>query len=269
MRMHAQGRPAGIVGRLATVGILAASLALAGCGISLGVPDASPEPAAPSSSATTPEQGAGSTAEPSPSNVSSGGASASPTAEAVAKQWKIFTDPGKAVSFELPQQWTVQVLAPPSAGALRLEVRDPQARVMATLNTHITGLGGACQPDSSRPYTVLASIPMAIPSNNEAPTAVEPRYVYRIIQGATHHFASYGITDHSAGTDGKACLVYNTVTSEKLGIYMFGDVLQFSSAADGSPGLRAFATIADAQAYMLTSEYQNIQKMVTSLQALG
>jgi len=50
---------------------------------------------------------------------------------------------------------------------------------------------------------------------------------------------------------------------------MFGDVLQFTSALDGSPGLRAFSSIADAQAYMQTVEYQNIQRMITSLKSLG
>ncbi len=148
-------------------------------------------------------------------------------------------------------------------------MRAASSDVMAVLNTHISGLGGACQPDSSRSYTVLTSVPLAIPSNNESTLAVEPRFTYRIIQGETHHFASYGITDQAAGPDGKACLVYNTVSSKKLGIYMFGDVLQFTSDPNGSPGLRAFATITDARAYMLTSEFQNIQKMITSFKALG
>ncbi|MEO6530255.1 MAG: hypothetical protein ABIN10_00590, partial [Specibacter sp.] len=248
---------------LAAAGMVAAALALAGCGVSLGVPE--------TTSAAAPSTGSQTAAAPSAGSPESPTAAASqgPTAPAAAAEWKNFTDPGKTVSFEVPQDWGVQVLPSPGAGALHLEVKNPAGTLMATLNTHIMGLGGACQPASNRPYTVLASIPMAIPSDNKAPTAVEPRYVYRVIQGATNFYASYGITDQSAGPDGKACLVYNTVNSQKLGVYMFGDVLQFTSAVDGSPGLRAFATIADAQAYMRSAEYQNIQKLVTSLKALG
>ncbi|MEO8223153.1 MAG: hypothetical protein ABI563_20510 [Specibacter sp.] len=261
MGRQSSGNPARGARALAAAGMLAAALALAGCGVSLGVPETTSAPASAPS--------AGSQAAPSSGSPERPAASQSPTAPAAAANWKNFTDPGKTVSFEVPQDWSVQVLPSPGAGALHLEVKNPAGTLMATLNTHIMGLGGACQPASNRPYTVLASIPMAIPSDNKAPTAVEPRYVYRVIQGATNFYASYGITDQSAGPDGKACLVYNTVNSQKLGVYMFGDVLQFTSAVDGSPGLRAFATIADAQAYMRSAEYQNIQKLVTSLKALG
>lgn len=259
MGIQSSGNPARGARALATAGMVAAALALAGCGVSLGVPE----------STSAPAPGASSQATPSAGSPESPAASPSSTAPAAAAEWKNFTDPGKTVSFEVPHDWSVQVMPSPGAGALHLEVKNPAGTLMATLNTHITGLGGACQPASNRPYTVLASIPMAIPSDNTAPAAVEPRYVYRVIQGATNFYASYGITDQSAGPDGKACLVYNTVNSQKLGVYMFGDVLQFTSALDGSPGLRAFTTIADAQAYMRSAEYQNIQKMVTSLKALG
>lgn len=250
--------------------LLALSLVLPGCDLTLTRVEDSPS-ATPSAST---EQNPTPTASQPPSNISKDSNTERPTegpAEEpgpVAETWKTFTDADKTISFELPDDWTVKVLPPPKAGALQLEVRNKEAHVMAALATQISGLGGACQPESQRPYTVLASIPMDIPSDNESREAVEPRFVYRVIQGATHFFASYGITDHSAGLDGKACLVYNTVTSKQWGNYMFGDVLQFSSDPMGSPGLRAFPTIADAQDYMLSSEYQNIQKMLTSLQAL-
>ncbi|WP_133162873.1 hypothetical protein [Arthrobacter glacialis] len=268
MRMQSSGNPATGLSAWAAAGIVVAALALAGCGVSLGIPEKTSAPA-PSPSASSPTGVTPSAGSSESATGSQAAASQSSPASASSADWKNFTDPGKTVSFEVPQDWSVQVLPSPGAGALHLEVKDPAGTLMATLNTHITGLGGACQPASSRPYTVLASLPMVIPSDNTAPAAVEPRYVYRVIQGATHFFASYGLTDQSAGPDGKACLVYNTVTSKKLGVYMFGDVLQFTSAPDGSPGLRAFATIADAQAHMRSAEYQNIQKMVTSLKVLG
>ncbi|MBP2413955.1 hypothetical protein JOF48_002754 [Arthrobacter stackebrandtii] len=254
---------------IAAAGLLALSLALTGCGLSLKRVEQDP---GPSAVATTAQASPSATASWAPSGIStampSEGAKQKPGT--VAKKWKKFADAEKTVSFELPEDWTVKVLPPPPVpDALALEVRNAQGTVMAMLGTHISGLGGACPDKSKAPYTVLASIPMDIPSNNSSDGAVDPRYVYRVIQGSTHFFASYGITDHSAGADGTACLVYNTVTSKQLGIYMFGDALQFTSDPSGTPGLRAFATIADAQAYMLSSEYQNIQKMVTSLKSLG
>ena len=244
-------------------GVLALALALTACEVTLTPVEKSRPPAT-----AEPSQQPSATATKTPSDTKTP-ADGTDEPGPVAEKWKTFTDAEKTVSFKLPDDWIVQVLPAPRKGALHLEVRNRDGDVAAMLNTHIQGLGGACQPESSRPYTVLASIPMDIPSSNESQGAVTPRFVYRVIQGNTNFYASYGITDHSAGLDGKACLVYNAVTSKQLGIFMFGDVLQFTSDPSGSPGLRAFPTIADAQEYMLSSEYQNIQEMVTSLKALG
>ncbi len=242
---------------------LAATLTLTACDLTLSRVENSPPPV-PSAGAPTHSA----SATPTPSDIKTGDNDGQ-TPGPVADKWKVFTDPGKTISFELPVDWVAQVIPGQRKGALDVEVNLPDGKRVAVLNTQIQGLGGACQPESARPYTVLASIPMDIPSNNKSSGAVEPRFVYRLIQGDTHFYASYGITDHSAGTDGTACLVYNTVTSKPLGIYMFGDVLQFTSDPSGSPGLRAFTTITDAQDYMLSSEYQNIAKMITSLKSLG
>lgn len=246
MKVRARARAA-VSAAVMTTGVLLLSGALAGCNLTL-------------TKVEKPQTSAGSTQQPASTP-------AVPPASAGAS-WRVFTAPDNSLSFEVPQDWTVKVVPAPQDKAMHLEVRSSEGDVVATLNTHIQGLGGACQPESSRPYTVLASIPMDIPSTNNAANSVEPRYVYRAIQGDTHFYASYGITDHAAGSDGTACLVYNTVTSENLGIYSFGDVLQFSSDPSGSPGLRAFVTIAEAQAYMESSEYADIQTMITSLKAL-
>lgn len=262
---HRTGRP--VVRKTALVATAAAvaALSLAACGVSIS-------PASPSAQSGTARESttqAGTAPSSAGSAGATGTASAGPTAEPTAAQWKTYTDPGRNVSFELPADWITQLVPGKAGKSLRVDVRDTSGDVVATLQTHISGLGGACQPKTARPYTVLASIPLQIPSSNKSAAAVAPRFVYRVIQGGTQFYASYGITDQAAGADGKACLVYNTVQSDKLGIYMFGDVLQFTSALDGSAGLRAFATIADAQAYMRTSDYLNIQRMVTSLRALG
>ncbi|MCC9068672.1 hypothetical protein [Arthrobacter cryoconiti] len=246
----------------------AVALSLASCGVSLGVPESSSSPSQlQTSGSATSQSSAGEAA-----GASSSWASASPgesTSQATAAQWKTYTDPAKTLSFELPSEWTTQVASAAGSSSFAVEVKDAAGMKMATLQTKGNGLGGACGPDTMRPYTVLASIPLKIPEYTKDPNALEPRFVYRLIQGANHFYASYGIADHPAGADGMACLVYNAVTTDKLGIIMFGDVPQFTSALEGTAGTRAFTTIAEAQAYMNTGEFQNIERMITSLKLLG
>jgi hypothetical protein len=247
--------------------LVAGALALAGCGAADDTADpTATTPGNTLTSAASAEAGSTASAGATPS---SGPATASPSAEPVAAEWKTFQDAGKTISFDLPKEWTAQADDAAAAGETKIEVRNADGDVMATFDAAKSVLGGACQPKSARPYTVLASIPLSIPSDNTGSTAVAPRFVYRLIKGSAKFYASYGITDRAGGTDGKACLVYNVVSSKALGNYMFGDVLQFTSALDGTPGLRAFDTIADAQKYMLTSEFQNVQKMITSLKVAG
>ncbi|HEY8296288.1 MAG TPA: hypothetical protein VIG41_13175 [Micrococcaceae bacterium] len=252
------------------------ALVLSGCGAggdsgsqSAGPGTTAAGGASSSASSSGGSRTAGSATPPAPGASTSGApAGAEATAEPAAAKWKTFTDSGHKISFQLPQEWIAQQQAQASGVqpvALRVEVKDAAGRLMATLNTGMQGPGGACQPDRARPYTVLASLPMDIPSNASDAQAVPPRFVYRLLQGANKFYASYGITDHSAGTDGKACLVSNVVSGPAVGLYMFGDVLQFSSMDNPPAGLKAFDTIADAQKYMLTSEFQNLQKMITSL----
>ena len=198
---HAPTTAIRVAGALAAS--LAVALSLTGCGVSIGVPSQSPQVsgptqagAAPSASASTAtgSAGAGSSATPSATG---------PAVEPTAAVWKSYTDPGRTISFELPQDWTTQLVPGSNPAALHVEVRDQDGAVVATLQTHITGLGGACQPGAMRPYTVLSSIPMAIPSTSTGSTAVDPRFVYRLIQGVTHFYASYGITDRRAARTGR------------------------------------------------------------------
>lgn len=180
--------------------------------------------------------------------------------------WKTYTDSRHTLTFSLPASWSVVSKPGSSAKALNLSVKDSSGHVLATLLTQIGGLGGACGPNSARPYTVLASIPMNIPSMPNVPGAISPRYVYRVIQNGKQFSASYGLADHPAGVNGKACLVYNTVNSTKLGTYMFGDVLEYTPTA--TVGMKHFTSVAAAKSYMSSSAYKDVAKMITSLKVL-
>ncbi len=251
---------------LVLVATVSLSATLSGCGVSIVA----------SGPTTKVSQSAGagaasSSASASPSAIPPSGMTptGTPAPQRMAAQWKTYVDQGKSVSFELPSDWTIALVAGTSGSLQVVEVRDAAGTKMATLTTGGGGLGGACGPDTQRPYTVLASVPLGIPTFSKDPAAVDPRFVYRLIQGANSFFASYGIADHPAGADGMACLFYNTVTTAKLGLVSFGDVVQLRSDPEGTPGTRAFASIADAQAYMQTAEYQNIQRMITSVKLLS
>ncbi|MCZ2404668.1 hypothetical protein IV498_16150 [Paenarthrobacter sp. Z7-10] len=100
--------------------------------------------------------------------------------------WKIYTDPAHKISFELPAQWITQQATPrpgSAAGAIGVNVREPSGRLVATFRSGIQGLGGACPPANARPYTVLASVPMKLPSEGGDVQSVPPRFVYRLLQG--------------------------------------------------------------------------------------
>ena len=196
--------------RMVAAGVLIAALftsaALSGCGVSISIVE--PTTKARQSSATGTGD-ASSPAGPTPAASTPGGAeqSAGPSPQTTAGQWKTYVDPKKSVSFELPPDWTAKLVPGRAPNAVVVQVREPSGTVVATLETQMQGLGGACGTEAMRPYTVLASTPMAVPSTNTGPSAVDPRYVYRVIQGANHFYASYGITDNAAGADGTACLV--------------------------------------------------------------
>ncbi|WP_155848498.1 hypothetical protein [Arthrobacter sp. 35W] len=238
---------------------LAASLSLAGC-TPAPEPDDGADPPSSSSSAT----GTG-----LPTTIPTGtGIGTLPGAEATAAQWKTFRDAAGRIAFELPADWTAQEEPPGTsdpAGALSVVVRNAAGTVMATFGASNIVMGGSCADAGARDYTVLASVPMDIPSTSDDPGSISPRFVYRLMHGDTVYTASYGIVDHAAGADGRACLFYNVVTAQPLGVYWFGDVRQFSALPGGAEGLRTFTTLAEAQAYMLTGEFQNIARMITSL----
>ena len=207
----------------------------------------------------------------------SASATASPTSEPAAaplrqarEGWKVFTDPGRLISFELPQAWVVQPLEPePGAYApdsLHYAVRTPEGTTAAELHSGILAPEDPC-PDAQRtPYYVLGSEPLD--TTGGAPAAgIEPRFVVRIITGF-RFFGSYGITDQVGGADGLACSLPNTVQGgEALGRFSFGDleVLAPKAPANTGPGTVSFGTIGEAEAYYDTPEFATIREMVRSV----
>ncbi|MGO4493301.1 hypothetical protein AB4Y86_14590, partial [Arthrobacter sp. 2YAF22_2] len=205
------------------------------------------------------------------SDGASGGATASATAGATAAAWKTFTDPGKSVSFDLPQDWIAQSVTPAQGtlpGALRIEVKDAEGRYLAALQTGLTPQpAGACAADAAKPYVVVSSVPVELPHRGGDGT-IDPHVVFRVIQGYKY-FGSYGITNVVGGAAGKSCALQNLVRGpEGKGDYSFGDLAELKAfAADQKVApAKAFDTLAQADKYVNDgSEFANVQRMLMSL----
>lgn len=130
------------------------------------------------------------------------------------------------------------------------------------------GIGGACQDPV--PYTVLDSLVLDLPYNTSASDTIEPRFTFRALQEADHVTASYGITSSPAGKDGKTCMFYNVVSGPaEAPLYSFADAFQVNAGGTVESGDRigakVFPSMEAARTYMLTPDYLNAKRMITSL----
>ncbi|KRE80086.1 hypothetical protein [Arthrobacter sp. Soil763] len=253
-----------------TAALALTAAALAGCSgdgngtpvWTAGTPAASPTSDAAGGSTA----GTGAAASGTPS-ATAGTAAPGATASA----WKTYSDPGKTVSFDLPQDWIAQSVAPAAGtlpGALRVEVKDAEGRYLATLQTGLRPQpAGACKTAAAKPYVVVSSVPVELPHRGGEGT-IEPHVVYRVIQGYKY-FGSYGITNVVGGAAGKACALRNIVRgTEAAGDYSFGDLVELKAFAPDQKvaPAKAFDTLDQADKYVNQgSEFANVQRMLMSL----
>jgi hypothetical protein len=259
---------------LSGVSLLVAGALLAGCS-STG-PGQSGWTAQPGPSGSA---GSGATASASTTSsptVASGGAtpgttsSGSPQAVATATAWKTFSDPGKTVSFDLPQDWIAQSVTPEEGtlpGALKIEVKKPDGTIMAALRTGLPPSSAECPEPARRPYTVVSSVPVELSAAGGEGT-IPPRVVFRVIQGYKY-FGSYGVTNLVGGADGQACELRNILRGPAgKGDYSFGDVVSvrpFAPDEKVAPA-KAFDTLDQAARYANEgAEFADVQRMLMSL----
>jgi hypothetical protein len=217
---------------------------------------------------TSPPSGAASGTE-SPSGTASEGSPASPGATAAA--WKVFTDPAKTVSFELPQDWIAQSVDPDKGtlpGAVKIEVKDKEGTYLATLQTGLPNTTAAsCAASARKPYVVVSSVPVELPHSGGQGT-IDPHVVFRVMQGY-RYFGSYGITNLVGGADSKACQLQNVVQGlAGKGNYSFSDVRSLKAFAPDEKvaPAKAFDTLDQAAGYVNKgAEFANVQRMLMSL----
>ena len=226
--------------------------------------------------AGSPSAGASATGSATPSGGTPSGSptasgTATPGAVPTADRWKTYTDAGRKVSFELPEEWIVQSVTPNAGslpGALKVEVKDAEGGYIATLHTGLQpAKAPACSPKASRSYVVLSSVPVDLP-HADTDATISPRVVFRVIQGYKY-FGSYGITNLVAGAGGKACQLRNLVQGPAgKGDIFFGDlpaVRAFAPDEKVAPA-KSFDTLGQAAQYVdQGTEFANVQRMLLSL----
>ncbi|MHA7224201.1 hypothetical protein ACX80S_18115 [Arthrobacter sp. RHLT1-20] len=198
-------------------------------------------------------------------------ASGSPTPGSTASAWKVFADPAKNVSFELPQEWIAQSVTPEPGtmpGALKIEVKDAKGGYLATLQTGLAPQPApACPDDAAKPYVVVSSVPVELP-HRDGDGTIDPHVVFRVIQGYKY-FGSYGVTNIVGGAGGKSCALQNMVRGPGgTGDYSFGDVTVLKPLAPDQKvaPAKSFDTLDQAAKYVNEgSEFANVQRMLMSL----
>ncbi|MGX1160549.1 hypothetical protein FBY31_1086 [Arthrobacter sp. SLBN-100] len=264
--MKAKATTTVLSGALLVVGTL-----LAGCATADSTaPGWTAQPGPAGTGTTAPAAADSSSATASDTATPAATSSGSPQAVATASAWKTFSDPGKTVSFDLPQDWIAQSVAPEEGtlpGALKIEVKKPDGTFMAALRTGLPPSSAECTDAAKRPYTVISSVPVELSAAGGEGT-IPPRVVFRVIQGY-RYFGSYGITNLVGGADGQACELRNIVRGPAgKGDYSFGDLVAvkaFSPDEKVAPA-QAFDTLGEAARYTGESpEFANVQRMLMSL----
>ncbi|MEE2521518.1 hypothetical protein V1639_06860 [Pseudarthrobacter sp. J75] len=226
--------------------------------------------AAPQTGASAQPKGTG-TANPSAgATEASPSGTAAASAPATAAVWKTYTDAARKVRFDLPENWIAQAVTPDEGtlpGALKVEVKASDGTLMATLKTGLPDVPAAdCPADQRKPYVVLSSVPVELPSHEAA--AIAPHVVFRVIQGYKY-FGSYGITNAVGGADGMACSLGNVVRGpDGVGNYSFSDLgaLKAFAPDEKVAPAKAFDTLEQAGKYVSQgSEFANVQRMLMSL----
>lgn len=252
--------------RLAGVLTLTAAAVTAGMLVAtnLGALVSSPAPAgpvAPTASEATPAV--------SPTPAASRTAASTPTpTRPTAAAWTSFTDGTGQATFEHPPGWTVSE-APQKTqlGAFNtVEVKNPAGKTMATLSLVYDGAGGPACPEP-KPFSTLDSVVLDIPQKasklREFPRGPSA-FVFRVIE-SDKVYGSMALSDIPLDPGTVTCGLDNTILApDNVPFAHFGDSLWLE--ASGRAAALTFDSVAEAKAYMQTQEYQDVKRMLISLE---
>jgi hypothetical protein len=189
--------------------------------------------------------------------------SAPETPAPTAADWQTFKTPDGKLQFDYPAEWTVKDRsAEAGSGAVFLEVLRSDGKSLATLRTNVV-TGSECP--QRIPYSVLDTVP--VPAL--AQQGVTPNFIFELRlypaekDPAKANVMAYGITSAPKPSGPDACPIFHFFTWPPSGA-SFGGVY---NPFDTSPGNEPH--VDTPEAYLNTSEYQDIKKMLTSLRPAG
>lgn len=228
--------------------------------------------AAPAVSAPT--SPAASVSTPTPSASASTPAAAGPpsspaaTVPPAAADWSFFTDATGQATFEHPVGWTVtEAPQTTEVGAFNtVKVKNPAGKTMASLHLVYDGAGGPVCPEP-KPFRTLDSITLDIPQKasklKEFPRGPSA-FMFRVIE-ADRVYGSMALSDIALDPGSVTCGLYNGILApDNVPFAHFGDSIWLE--ASGEKAALTFASVAEAKAYMQTKEYQDVKRMLTSLE---
>lgn len=252
--------------RIAGVLALAAAAMTAGVLVAtnLGPVTSAPAPAgpvAPTASEATPA------VSPTPAASRTATSTPTPTRPAAAA-WTSFTDGTGQATFEHPAGWTISE-APQKTqlGAFNtVEVKNPAGKTMATLSLVYDGAGGPACPEP-KPFSTLDSVVLDIPQKasklREFPRGPSA-FVFRVIE-SDKVYGSMALNDIPLDPGTVTCGLDNTILApDNVPFAHFGDSLWLE--ASGREAALTFDSVAEAKAYMQTQEYQDVKRMLVSLE---
>lgn len=226
----------------------------------LGSPAPAPEPAASVAATQVPIT---STSAPAPTPSATPSATTAPPA--APSVWTSFKDSSGQATFEHPADWTVTDTPSGAQGGTdvwssNITVTNAAGKVMARLQAAPHASGPALP---AVPYQTLDAVTLDIPQSAGAPTG-PTQFKFRVLGAASVQGA---LTIDSSGlpASGTAGLLPSWIrTPDGVPAITFGtgQVL----AADGRDPQLTFASVAEAKAYMSSQEYQDIKRMLISLE---
>ena len=242
-------------GTAASAGFLVAAL-LGACGAPAGPGPTSTSPSMPSVPPLTSAPGGSNGA---PTEAPSAPATPAPTAA----DWKIFKTADGQLQFDYPAEWTVKDRgAEAASGGVFLEVLTKDGKSLATLVRNVA-TGSECT--QRIPYQVLDLVPVpALVQEGVTPQFIFELRLYPAEKDPMKaNVMAYGISSAPKPHGPDACPIFHYFNWPPGGA-SFGGVY---NPFDTSPGNEPH--VDSPEAYLETSEFKDIRKMITSLRPAG
>jgi hypothetical protein len=185
--------------------------------------------------------------------------SSSATPDPRASDWQTLKTPDGKLQFDHPAEWTVKDRsAEATAGAVFLEVLNEHGKSLATLRTNVP-TGSECP--QRIPYQVLDFVP--VPAL--AQQGVTPNFIFELRlypsekDPAKANVMAYGLSSAPKPAGPDACPISQFFTWPPGGASFGGVYNPFDTTPGNEPNIDT------PEAYLETSEYQDIKKMIMSL----